>query len=185
MTKVLLIGSGHNHDRQIRCADEPLSYDDDQYELVTLDMNPDIGATVVWDMENRPLPFADEEFDEIAAFNVLEHWGQVGDWRGWFDEFAEYHRILKPGGNFRSLTPLGEDRFADPGHTRFIGPNSFGFLNQDFYQHNIDEGNPVTDYRWYYKADFSINFLKQMAKDKESPMSHLATILIKREVSDG
>ena len=125
-------------------------------ELITLDMNPNCGADVIWDLEFRPLPFADEEFDEIGAYNVLEHQGRQGDWRGWFDEMAEYHRILKPNGLFGIVVPIGEDALADPGHTRFFQKNYFGFLNQMFYAKNLELGTQMTDYRWYWKLNFDI-----------------------------
>jgi SAM-dependent methyltransferase len=165
----LLLGAGHDRRKKV--------YLDNNEEwaqpLVTLDMGADSKPDVLWDLENRPLPFKDEEFDEMGAFDVLEHVGKAGDWRGWFDEFAEYWRILKPGGTFHIIVPIGGDAFADPGHTRFIGGNWFGFLNQGFYARNIAAKNPVTDYRWYWKHNFEIAFLHKEADH------HLATVLIK------
>lgn len=124
-------------------------------------MGPDCGADVIWNLDNRPLPFKDEEFDELAAYDVLEHIGKQGDWRGWFDEFAEYWRILRPGGLFGIIVPVGEDRFADPGHTRFIQKNHFGFLNQNFYKACLEHKQPVTDYRWYWRKNFNIVYMQE------------------------
>lgn len=162
--KSLLLGCGRNRQKKVRLNTSP----DWAGELVTLDMNPNCGADVVWDLEQRPLPFPDEEFDEIGAFDVLEHIGKIGDWRGYFEEFAEYWRLLKPGGLFFILVPTGPDADADPGHTRYFGRNWFGFLSQKFYE------NPsVTDYRWFYKLNFDV----VLCDDYEG--HHLAVILRK------
>lgn len=130
--------------------------------LITLDMNPDCGADVVHDLDVRPLPFPDDHFDEMAAYDVLEHIGRQGDWRGFFDEFAEYWRILKPGGTFCIVVPVGPDHHADPGHTRFFEDTWFGFLDRDCYVRRLAAGEPVTDYRWYWKRDFAVLALERI-----------------------
>jgi SAM-dependent methyltransferase len=153
----LLLGAGHGRKKKVWLESSP----EWNQPLVTLDMGNECGADVVWDLENRPLPFKDEEFDELAAYDVLEHVGRQGDWRGWFDEMAEYWRILKPGGFFGIIVPIGGDAFADPGHTRFIHRNHFGMLNQTFYEGCLQKGQPVTDYRWYWKRNFNIAYLEE------------------------
>lgn len=154
----LLLGAGNS--RQKKVAIPPaLEWTGD---LVTVDMNPNCGATLVWDLDCLPLPFPDEHFDELAAYDVLEHMGKQGDWRGWFTEMAEYHRLLKPGGRFGIIVPIGPDAFADPGHTRFFGANHFMMLSQQFYQDRLDAGEPFTDYRWFWKKNFNVLFLEQI-----------------------
>jgi hypothetical protein len=66
------LGAGNS--RQKKVAIQPAS--DWIGELVTLDMNPNCDASLVWDLENHPLPFPDEHFDELAAYDVLEHIGK-------------------------------------------------------------------------------------------------------------
>lgn len=170
MKKALLIGCGRDHRRKIGLAGEPIDFSDVQ--LVKLDFDANCGADVVHDLEVRPLPFADEEFDELHAYDVLEHVGRQGDWKGYFDEFAEYWRILKPGGTFCISVPIGADAFADPGHTRFFGENHFMFLDQS--QYDTDAGKHKTDYRWYWKLDFRVDFLQRQGDH------HIAAILTKR-----
>lgn len=150
----LLLGCGHSREKRVYLNGQ----EDWTKPLVTLDMGHNVGADIIWDLENRPLPFPDNEFDEIAAYDVLEHIGRQGDWRGFFDEFAEYWRILKPGGKFGIIVPIGEDHFADPGHTRFFSPAHFAFLSQDNIASNLAKGANMTDYRWYWKRDFAILF---------------------------
>jgi SAM-dependent methyltransferase len=167
MMSSLLIGCGSSRIKKV--------HEEGQQEwvgpLTTLDMNPNCGADVVWDMETRPLPFSDESFDEIGAYDVLEHWGKQGDWRGFFDEMAEYHRLLKPRGVFRILVPIGQDALADPGHIRFFHQNYFAFLTKAFYEENA--GKPITDYRWYIKTWWTIRHLQKHGNH------HLSVILEK------
>jgi len=176
MKKSLLLGCGNSRDKKIQ-------YPDANWigELTTLDMNPNCGADIVLDLDGYAgarLPFDDNQFDELAAYDVLEHIGSQGDWRGWFDEMAEYHRILKPGGTFGIIVPINADALADPGHTRFITLNHFAFLSQKFYALSLANGLQVTDYRWYWKLDFEIA-LQQAIEDH-----HLAVVLRKPAVAE-
>lgn len=166
--RALLIGCGNARDRKLLFDGKTESFGD--VELTTLDMDPKCGADVVMTLDGlgqrslrhpfrKRLPFPDDTFDEMAAYNCLEHWGLQGDWRAYFDEFAEYHRVLKPGGKFGITVPIGKDAIADPGHTRFFHFNHFGFLCQDFYRRNLELGTSCTDYRWYWKLNFNVLYL--------------------------
>jgi hypothetical protein len=88
---------------------------------------------------------------------------------------AEYHRLLKPGGTMSIVVPMGTDYFADPGHTRFFHPNHFKFLNQAWYAERLAARAPVTDYRWYWKLDFEIPYMKPDG----DPAHHLGVLLRK------
>lgn len=170
MQKSLLIGCGNSRAKKIHQAGQP----DWTGQLVTIDMNPDCGADRILDMSIycTNMPFADAEFDELAAYDTLEHWGRQGDWRGWFQEMAEYHRILKPGGRFGIIVPVGSDALADPGHTRFFSKSYFYFLNQKWYEEGLAQGLQITDYRWFWKLHFEIEHL-------EESEHHIAALLRK------
>lgn len=175
MKRSLLIGCGHSREKKVFQADNPGWAG----ELMTVDMSPDVGATYVMDMSKQYdhnglfyFPSEDESFDEIGAYDSLEHWGAQGDWKAWFSEMAEYHRILKPGGTMGILVPIGGDALADPGHTRFFGKNHFGFLSQAFYKKNEEAGTCFTDYRWFWKLNFDILFI-------EESTHHIACLLRK------
>ena len=138
------------------------------HDLTTIDIDPDHKPDVVWDLNQRPLPFDDDSFDEIHAYEVLEHIGTQGDWRGFFEEFSEYARILKTGGHLFATVPWWQDAWAwgDPGHTRVIQPQTLGFLSQSFYEQVGT--TPASDYRFVWKHDFSI-----IRADRDEPGTHL------------
>lgn len=165
----LLLGAGHDRRKKVAWASAP----DWTGELVTLDHNPACAPTVLWAMPASPLPFPEETFDEIGAYDCLEHWGAQGDWQGFFEEFGEYHRILKPGGRMGILVPIGEDALGDPGHTRFFHANHFAFLSQAFYARGLAAGQPLTDYRTWWRKDFEVELLQREGHH------HLAVMLRK------
>ena len=79
MRKELLIGCGRRR--------EKLMYDQSSPELsqwqglVTLDINLDHKPDVAHDLTTLPYPFDDNTFDEIYAYEVLEHTGAQGDYK--------------------------------------------------------------------------------------------------------
>jgi hypothetical protein len=158
MNKILLLGCGHSRALHLcpiaRDPEEPI-------ELVTLDINAECKPDMVFDLMSLcwsgHLPFSDNWFDEIHAYEVLEHLGQQGDYIAFFNEFTEYHRILKPGGFFFGSTPLPTSPWlwGDPGHTRYIGLETFIFLDQDQYKEQIGK-TAMSDYRQYWKGDFKL-----------------------------
>ncbi len=130
MKKTLLLGCGVSREKRMG-----VEGDHDWGHLVTADIDPSTGCDVVCDLNDDSLPFSDAEFDEIYAFEVLEHIGKQGDWRGFFDQFGEYHRILKDDGRMFISVPSTHSPWAlgDPGHTRVLPIECFYFLSQDHY----------------------------------------------------
>jgi SAM-dependent methyltransferase len=130
-------------------------------EVIRLDINPDVLPDMVWDLRKHPLPFKTEEFDEIHAYHILEHLAQQGDYEFFFREWNEYHRILRNDGGFYGVVPSVKGRWAwgDPGHTRVFPEEYLSFLDQRMYK-DIDDTNPVSDYRYLYKGDFRKIFIE-------------------------
>ena len=146
----LLIGAGARREKNVKMKDDP-----GWVRLVTLDINPDHHPDVVHDLTVFPYPFEDDTFDEIHAYEVMEHVGQQGDYRFFFRQWEELWRILKPGGVFAGTSPTASSGWAwgDPGHTRIVSPQCLVFLDQNEYQSQIGK-TPMSDYRWIYDADF-------------------------------
>lgn len=146
----LLIGCGSRREKLLGWKSSETWTD-----LVTLDINAEHKPDVVHDLTVLPLPFADDTFDEIHAYEVLEHTGQQGDWRFFFAQWSEFWRILKPGGLFIGSSPAFRSDWAwgDPGHTRIVQSENFVFLHQPSYTGQVGK-TPMTDYRFVYEADF-------------------------------
>lgn len=146
----LLIGCGNSRDRRMSVGRD--TWDN----LVTMDYDPNCGADVVHDLEITPWPFADNEFDEVHAYCVLEHLGRQGDARSFFRHFAEIYRILKPGGLLCGYSPSLDSRWlwGDPSHTRVISQESLTFLSQAAYAQV--GSTAMTDFRWLWKGDFEL-----------------------------
>jgi SAM-dependent methyltransferase len=126
----LLIGAGEIHTKILGLQSDP-----NWHHLTTLDIDSAVHPDVVWDLNEMPLPFKDGEFDEVHAYNVLEHLGTQGDYRFFFDQFNEFGRILKKGGLFLCLVPKLDAQWAygDPGHTRVITEPQLSYLHKEFY----------------------------------------------------
>lgn len=149
----LLIGCGNQREKHVHFPEIPKGWT----ELVTLDMDPGVKPDIVHDLNELPLPFDDDMFDEIHAYEVLEHCGRQGDFRFFFNQFYEFWRILKDGGYFIGTVPMWDSpwAYADPGHTRVLPPESFIFLCQAEYEAQVGT-NAMSDYRPYWEGDFEL-----------------------------
>ncbi len=146
----LLIGCGHSRRKCIPTVNGPTFQN-----LVTLDMTPEVKPDVVHNLEQLPLPFKASSFDEIHAYEVLEHVGRQGDWRFFFAQFDEFARILKPGGLLVASSPSVSSPWVwgDPGHTRFMGQQVYTFLFRAEYERQVGKTS-MTDYRPYFTSDW-------------------------------
>lgn len=151
----LLLGCGNDHRKKVSFKEIPEEWSKD---LIKLDMSEHCGADVIHNLNCLPYPFEDNQFDEIHAYEVLEHCGTQGDYVFFFKQFEELHRILKPNGWLIGTCPMWDSPWAwgDPGHTRIISPESFVFLSQKEYDKQVGPGNAMTDYRHIYSADFEL-----------------------------
>lgn len=129
--------------------------------LTTLDVNAAHNPDIEWDLERLPLPFDADSFDEIHAYEVLEHTGRQGDYKFFLAQFAEFWRILRHDGDLFATCPSVQSPWAwgDPGHTRIVAPQSLVFLSQVEYARQVGV-TPMSDYRSVYRADFDITFSK-------------------------
>lgn len=146
----LLIGCGNSRRKKLT-LDDCWEWSD----LTTIDHDPHCGADVVHDLDVLPWPFEDNTFDEVGAYEVLEHLGQQGDFRSFFAHFGEIYRVLKPGGVLLATVPAWDDvwAWADPSHRRVIAPATLVFLDRTQYARQVGK-TAMTDFRWLWKGDF-------------------------------
>lgn len=153
MNRYLLLGAGTEHLRRIQY----MGRQDFSGELVTLDMDADLQPDVVHDLNDLPYPFEDGEFDEIHAYECLEHCGTQGDGRFFFAQFGEFWRLLKPSGALALSVPQWDSEIAlgVPDHKRVFPPCVFQFLEPRYYERVGQPG--VADYRkWLGCTHFEI-----------------------------
>lgn len=153
----LLLGCGHRRQKQLHLLGRQ-----DWDNLVTVDINPKADPDYILDLNNLPYPFEDNTFDEIHAYEVLEHIGKQGDYKFFFSQFQEFYRILKPEGHLFFTCPSYRSTWAwgDPGHTRVITAGSLSFLDQEAVKGNIGR-TAMTDYSEFYTGNFKRMYINE------------------------
>ena len=166
----LLIGCGSDMSKKLAVGQRS-----EWINVTTIDINPEHEPDLVWDLNKMPLPFDNDTFDEIHAYEVLEHVGRQGDYQFFFAQFSDFYRILKPNGVIAATCPSISSPWSwgDPSHTRIFQKENFVFLDQSEYVRQVGV-TPMSDFRYIYKADFtrllvddngdSINFILQAVK---------------------
>lgn len=146
----LLIGCGNDKSKRVTWPDVPATWQN----VTTLDWDEECRPDVSHDLNILPYPFRDNEFNEIHAYQCLEHTGRQGDARFFFSQFYEFWRMLKPGGFFVATVPMWDGPWAwgDPSHTRVIPKEALIFLNKDEYKQL--GRTSMADYRKLWRGDF-------------------------------
>lgn len=145
--------------------------------VVAVDINPACKPDYVMDLEKgfqtsqRPLPndfdlfrsigdvyweLKPDSFDEIHAYEVLEHLGRQGDVTQFLGDFDGLWDLLKPGGWLCASVPSRYSMWlwGDPGHRRAILPASLQFLSRPNYD-NVGR-SPMSDYRGLFSGDWDV-----------------------------
>lgn len=127
MTKTLDLGCGSR-------PKNPFNAD----ELFGVDVRDDLTGNIrAADLVIEPIPFEDESFEFVTAFDFIEHIPPLiyaPKRRNAFIELMnEVYRVLKPGGLFLSLTPAYPHAvtFRDPTHVNFITDETFPLYFDD------------------------------------------------------
>lgn len=165
----LLIGCGNSRTKRIFPSSlerEPFT---EWQNLTTLDIDPACKPDIVFDLCHlEHIPIYDMRgpggvmepdcFDEIHAYEVLEHCGEQGHYKLFFAQFREFWRILKPGGCFCATVPDWRSVWAwgDPSHSRVINQGTLVFLSQVQYTKQVGK-TAMSDFRSLLSpADFAI-----------------------------
>ena len=120
-SKALDIGSGPN-------PKNPFNAD----ELFGVDLRENIEHNVVYaDLSMGNLPFNDNSFEYITAFDVVEHIPRIaiinGDTKNPFiDLMNEIYRVMKINGIFFNIQPCypAKEAFQDPTHVNIMSENT-------------------------------------------------------------
>lgn len=171
MKQYLLVGCGSERGKRIKFDgnDEhgPGSPEGsfDNGSLMTWDIDPDLKPDITHDLDVLPYPVPSNVYDEIHCYEVLEHCGTQGDGKFFFGQFAEFWRMLKPGGYLCISVPAWDSYMAwgVPDHKRVLPLNIFGFLDPRYYD-NL--GKP--GYADYRKLLGKTNF-RFVAADEKNP----------------
>jgi SAM-dependent methyltransferase len=91
---------------------------------VTVDLNPDAGADVAWNLDTLPWPFPNDSFDAVVGLSIIEH---LQDFLG---VMGEIHRVLKPNGTAHILVPhfSSAASFVDPTHKQHLSARSCDYF---------------------------------------------------------
>ena len=92
-----------------------------------LDRIPGTAADVLCDINHIPYPFRDRTFDALRAIHVIEHVADV------IQTIEEFHRLVRPGGRIRIVTPHYTDfsSFCDPTHRWHLTSFSLRYFGED------------------------------------------------------
>ena len=169
MKQYLLLGCGNCLDKRIRfTSTKGIDSPEKEFEgnVTTVDHCEDVNPDIVADLNILPYDMG-EGYDEIHAYEVLEHCGSQGDAEFFFGQFNEFHRMLKPDGLMMITVPVWNTVVAwgVPDHKRVMPLNLFDFLQESCYE-NV--GKPgYADYRHLLKGYWEIVFWRE----EESNMS--------------
>jgi SAM-dependent methyltransferase len=103
-------------------------------DWINLDIVGLPGVQVVHNLVFMPYPFADNQFEYIACYDVIEHLPPYSpDWKPMIPAFiTEMYRILQPGGTLLIRTPGHNAAFGwtDPTHVRLFTKESMDFFDK-------------------------------------------------------
>jgi SAM-dependent methyltransferase len=113
-------------------------------EIYGVDISSALHTTIPFfrhaNLSLEPIPYPDDSFDSVSAFDFLEHIPRVlatSDGKGtrfpFIELMNEIHRVLKPDGLFYALTPAFPHAavFHDPTHVNTITKGTAGYFGGD------------------------------------------------------
>jgi SAM-dependent methyltransferase len=129
------------------------------------------------DLNIEPIPYPDNYFDYVTAFDFIEHVPRLlyvdGKARNPFIEIMnEIYRVLKPGGVFKAHTPHypHPEAFTDPTHINIITDKSVDYFTnhtEEFllgqlygFKGNFEKINQYIDPEWTYHLVWELKTVK-------------------------
>lgn len=84
---------------------------------LNVDVTEATSPDVMHDLNRRPWPFPDDHFEEVLAYDVVEHLNDV------MATFEEIHRVCRDGARVRVTVPhfSSSNAYTDPTHRHFFG----------------------------------------------------------------
>ena len=126
-----------NRTLDLGCGDEPRN-PFSASEVFGVDVRDDLEHNIKRaDLAIEPIPYEDESFEYVTAYNFMEHIPRViyvPHRRNSFVELMnEVYRVLKMGGMFLSFTPAypHSQAFQDPTHVNIISEDTFPLYFDD------------------------------------------------------
>lgn len=167
--KELLLGCGNRRTKDLYNPE----VGQDWHDLTTVDFDASCNPDIVLDLNDYFWITATNDkllqhsFDEIHAYEVLEHLGQQGDFIAFFQTFKNIWDLLTPGGKLYASTPSWNGLWAwsDPGHTRIISEGSLAFLDQANYEDQIGK-TAMTDYRKFWPKPYNFKTIYTDHRDE-------------------
>lgn len=107
-------------------------------DAINLDVTPDTNPDVVHDLNCVPWPFPDDHFQEVLAYDVIEHLDDT------ISVLEEIHRVSRQGAIVRITVPHFScaNAFTDPTHRHYFGRFSFDYVTG------------ASEYSFYTRARF-------------------------------
>jgi len=126
---------------------------------VNLDSNDQPGVDVVRDIQDLPLPFPDNHFDEVLAQDILEHVEYIS-------VLKDLHRIMAPGGKLHVRVPHYSSRnnFTDPTHIKRFSVSTFDYFAKGTYIWERKQGEFYFDFAFERIENLRLNFDKTSAR---------------------
>ena len=114
---------------------------------VNVDRNPEVKPQIILDLDSIPWPFPDHTFDEIVAFDVIEHLDRI------VSAMDEIYRVSRDGAKIRITVPHFScaNTFTDPTHR-----HQFGWLSFHFFTGESD--TPLSAQSKFKRLQTRINF---------------------------
>lgn len=117
------------------------------------------GVDAVHNIEDLPLPFADNSFDEILAQDILEHVDYI-------PVLKDLHRILAPGGRLRIRVPhyTSRNNYTDPTHKKRFSVSTFDYFAKGTYIWEHRRNEFYVDFVFERIENLRLNFDKKSSR---------------------